>query len=60
MWPPPQIMDPSPPAAVAAKPASELLKKEAPPPNYFQLTLRDSSTYAAGLGTVLGQDCTGL
>jgi len=59
MWPPPQITDPS-PAAVAAKPPSEVLKKEALPPNYFQLTLRDSATYTAGLGTVIGQHCSGL
>jgi len=57
MWPPPVITDPSPPA-VAAKPASEVMKKEALPPNYFQLTLRDSATYTAGLGTVLGQHST--
>jgi len=53
MWPPPQITDPSPPPA--AKPPSEVLKKEALPPNYFQLTLRDSATYTAGLGSVIGE-----
>jgi len=57
MWPPPQITDPS-PTAVAAKPAAEVMKKEALPPNYFKLTLRDSATYTAGLGTVLGQQLT--
>jgi len=55
-WPPPQISDPSPPPV--AKPAAEVLKKEAAPPNYFTLTLRDSSTYTAGLGTVIGQHCS--
>jgi len=58
MWPPPQISDPSPPPA--AKPAAEVLKKEAAPPNYFQLTLRDSGTYTAGLGSVIGQHCSAL
>lgn len=49
MWPPPAIADPSPPAV---KPKAELAPP--PPPNYFNIQLKDSLMYTAGLSTTLG------
>lgn len=51
MWPPPAVKDPSP--AVTAQPTTPT--KVAPPePNYFNLTLKDSLMYTAGLSSMLG------
>lgn len=46
MWPPPPPPEPS-PGAVAAAPAA-VVKEPPPPPNYFNITLKDASAYAAG------------
>lgn len=50
MWPPPKVAQPS-PAAPAAAPKEVA---PPPPPNTFNITLKDSLTYTAGLGTVAG------
>ena len=51
MWPPPQISDPSPPAAKATAKAA---LQEKPEPNYFNDTLKDSFMYTSGMGGVVG------
>ena len=51
MWPPPQIVDPTPTAPKARAAA----KVETVKPNYFQSALRDSFMYTAGLTGLLGQ-----
>ena len=54
MWPPPQIVDPTPPPAKAAAAAA---KMEAAEPNYFNMYMKDSMMYTAGLGTLIGLGC---
>ncbi|KAK7091447.1 NAD(P) transhydrogenase, mitochondrial-like [Littorina saxatilis] len=53
MWPaPPPKVDPVAAAAVPA--AAAAVKEPPPPPNYFNIYLKDSMTYTAGLGIALG------
>ncbi|KAL8607666.1 hypothetical protein ACOMHN_039340 [Nucella lapillus] len=53
LWPPPPPkVDPAAPTAAAA--AAAVVKEPPPPPNYFNIALKDSLTYTAGLGTALG------
>ena len=54
MWPPPppKVEPGAPPAAAAA--AAPVVKEPPPPPNYFNITLKDSLMYTAGLGSALG------
>lgn len=47
MWPPPPPPEPSPGAVAAPAPAA-VVKEPPPPPNYFNITLKDASAYAAG------------
>ncbi|XP_076438085.1 NAD(P) transhydrogenase, mitochondrial-like isoform X2 [Babylonia areolata] len=56
MWPPPPPkVDPSaPPAQAAAAAAPAAVKEPPPPPNYFNITLKDSLMYTAGLGSAVG------
>lgn len=55
MWPPPPPkVDPGAPPAAAATPAAAAVKEPPPPPNYFNITLKDSLMYTAGLGSALG------
>lgn len=53
MWPPPPPPEPSPQAVAAATAAPELAK-EPEPPNYFNITLKDSLIYTSGLGGLIG------
>lgn len=53
MWPPPPPPEPSPQAVAAATAAPELAK-EPEPPNYFNITLKDSLMYTGGLGGLIG------
>ena len=57
LWPPPPpVVDPAAAAAAAAaSSAAATVKEPPPPPNYFTITLKDSLTYTAGLGTCLGE-----
>lgn len=48
MWPPPPPPEPSPGAVPAAAAAAAVVREPPPPPNYFNLTLKDASAYAAG------------
>jgi len=51
-----QLMWPAPPAAVSAQPAQAAKpaeKVKPPPPNYFNLKLKDSLMYTGGLGTMM-------
>ncbi|MPC34716.1 NAD(P) transhydrogenase, mitochondrial [Portunus trituberculatus] len=48
MWPPPPPPEPSPGAVPAAAAAPAAVKEPPPPPNYFTLTMKDASAYAAG------------
>ncbi|XP_063851492.1 NAD(P) transhydrogenase, mitochondrial-like [Scylla paramamosain] len=52
MWPPPPPPEPS-PGAVPAAAAPAAVKEPPPPPNYFTMTLKDASAYAAGLGSLM-------
>lgn len=54
MWPPPPPPEPSPQAVAAATAAPELAK-EPEPPNYFNITLKDSLMYTGGLGGLIGK-----
>lgn len=53
MWPPPPPPEPSPGAVPAAAAAAPVVKEPPPPPNYFNITLKDASAYAAGLGSLV-------
>ncbi|XP_045102962.1 NAD(P) transhydrogenase, mitochondrial-like [Portunus trituberculatus] len=53
MWPPPPPPEPSPGAVPAAAAAPAAVKEPPPPPNYFTLTMKDASAYAAGLGSLV-------
>ena len=51
MWPPPKAPEPSP---TAVQKAAKAEIAPPPPPNYFNLTLKDSMVYTAGLGSMIG------
>lgn len=53
MWPPPPPPEPSPQAVAAATAAAPVEKAPPPPPNYFNIVMKDSLTYTAGLGTLV-------
>ncbi|KAK4304877.1 hypothetical protein Pmani_023185 [Petrolisthes manimaculis] len=53
MWPPPPPPEPSPGAIPAATQAAEVVKEPPPPPNYFNITLKDATMYASGLGSLM-------
>ena len=48
MWPPPPPPTPAPGVAPVAAAAAAVVKEPPPPPNYFNMTLKDASAYAAG------------
>ena len=50
MWPPPAPA--TPPTAPGFKP--DVVVEPPPPPNYFMNTFKDSMTYSAGLGSIIG------
>ena len=52
MWPPPKIVDPTPPASKVAAAAVEVIKEE---PNYLNDKLKETFMYTAGLGGMLGK-----
>ncbi|KAG0729165.1 NAD(P) transhydrogenase, mitochondrial [Chionoecetes opilio] len=52
MWPPPPPPAPAPGAAPAAA-AAAVVKEPPPPPNYFNITFKDASGYAVGLGSLM-------
>lgn len=55
LWPPPPPkVDPGAPPAGAPAAAAAVVKEPPPPPNYFNITLKDSLMYTAGLGSALG------
>jgi len=52
LYPPPPL-EPSPVVAAAAA-TPEVVKAEVLPPNYFNITLKDSLMYTAGIGSMMG------
>ena len=54
MWPPPPPPEPSPQAVAAAAAAAPVEVAPPEPPNYFNITLKDSLLYTSGLGGILG------
>lgn len=54
LWPPPPPKVEPGAAPTASTAAAAVKKAPPPPPNYFNLTLKDSLMYTAGLGSALG------
>jgi len=54
MWPPPPPPVPSPQAVAAAATAAPVEVAPPAPPNYFNITLKDTLGYTAGLGSLIG------
>jgi len=54
MWPPPPPPEPSPQAVAAATAAAPVEVAPPAPPNYFNVTLKDSLVYTTGLGSLIG------